>query len=86
MNLGGVPLIYAVEVHGAEAKLRLLGAEHGVVGFEIAAVGSEARWARPPFMGLPPFQGSPGTGPADDEHALYQRLSTLASREIEKGE
>lgn len=48
---GGSPLVHGVEVHGVEAQLRLLGAEEGVVGFEIAAVESEARWSRPPLTG-----------------------------------
>ena len=48
----GAPLIHAVEVHGSEAQLRLLGQGTGVVGFEIAVVGDTIHWSRPPLAGV----------------------------------
>ena len=85
---GGSALIHAVEVHGSESQLRLLGAEDGVVGFEIAEIGSDVHWTRPPLAGG--ASGSSGAGGASgasgDGQALYDRLSTLADREIEDGE
>ena len=76
-----------VEVHGAEAQLRLLGAERSVAGFEIAALGSDVRWPRPPLAEGPTGQGAPPSGAAaEDAQGLYERLSALARREIESGE
>ncbi len=87
---GGSALIHAVEVHGSESQLRLLGAEDGVVGFEIAEIGSDVHWTRPPLAGG--ATGSSGAGGAsgasgssDDGQALYDRLFTLSQREIEDG-
>ena len=87
--VGGTALIHAVEVHGVESQLRLLGAESGVVGFEIAEMGSDVHWSRPPLVGGASGQsgsssGAGGaSGSSDDGQALYDRLSTLAEREIE---
>ena len=85
---GGSALIHAVEVHGIESRLRLLGAEDGVVGFEIAEIGSDAHWTRPPLAGGASGSSGAGgvSGASDDGQALYDRLSTLADREIEDGE
>ena len=73
--VGGSALIHAVEVHGIESRLRLLGAEDGVVGFEIAEIGSDVHWSRPPLAGG--ASGSSGAGGAsgssDDGQALYGR-------------
>ena len=83
---GGSPLIHAVEVSGSEAQLRLLGAERGVVGFQITPIGSDVHRGRPPFAGGASGQIDPPEGPsgaADDSETLYDRLSTLAEREIE---
>ena len=85
----GSPLIHAVEVSGAEANLRLLGAERGVVGFQIASIGSDVRWGRPPLAGGASGQIDPPAGPsgaADDSGTLYDRLSTLAERKLEGAE
>ena len=87
--LEGVPLIHAVEVVGSETQLQLLGADKGVVGFEIAAVESGIRWPRPPLTGGSPeetdlvkrFADDPTIG--DDTPGMYGLVSTLASREIE---
>lgn len=83
--VGGSALIHAVEVHGSESQLRLLGAEDGVVGFEIAEIGSDVHWSRPPLVGG--ASGSSGAGGASgssaDGQALYNRLFTLSQREIE---
>lgn len=81
--VGGSALIHAVEVHGIESRLRLLGTERGVVGFEIAAIGSDVHWSRPSLSSG--ASGSSGVGGAsgasDDGQALYDRLSALADRE-----
>lgn len=79
----GSPLIHAVEVSGGEAQLRLLGAEQGIIGFQIALIGSDVLWGRPP---LASGQIDPPAGPAgaaNDSGTLYDRLSTLAEREME---
>ena len=84
--VGGTALIHAVEVHGVESQLRLLGAESGVVGFEIAEMESDVRWSRPPLVGGASGRSAPPSGvggASDDGRALYDRLSTLAEREIE---
>lgn len=86
---GSSPLIHAVEVSGAEAKLRLLGAERGVVGFQIAPIESDVHWGRPSLAGGASGQIDPPAGPsgaADDSETLYDRLSTLAERELEDAE
>ena len=82
----GSPLIHAVEVSGGESQLRLLGAEQGVIGFQIASIGSDVLWGRPPLASGVSGQIDPPTGPggaADDSGTLYDRLSTLAEREME---
>ncbi len=74
-------LIHAVEVHGSEEQLRLLGAERRVVGFEIAAIGSEVRWPRPPLMPGPTGQiGRPSIAFSGDSRELHDRLSRLSER------
>ena len=89
---GDAPLIHALEILGSEPQLLLLGAEKGVVGFEIAAIGSGVRWSRPPFTGVPTGQTPVTTSSADprsdidDARRLYEQLSTLAGREIESRE
>ena len=82
----GAPLIHAVEVHGAEAQLRLLGQETGVVGFEIAVVGDTIHWSRPPLddaaraqTPVPPAV-SGAAGAAGTGQRLYDQLSALAQR------
>ena len=87
--LNGGPLIHSVEVIGSETELRQLGADTGVVGFEIAAIESGIRWPRPPLNGGSPgesylikrFAVDPTIG--DDTPGMYGLLSALASREIE---
>ena len=86
-SAGDMPLIHAFEVLGSEAQLLLLGAEKGVVGFEIAAVGSDVRWSWPPLTGGPARQPTVTPRSAvDDAQEMYDRLSTLAGREIESRE
>lgn len=90
--VGGNALIHAVEVHGSESQLRLLGAESGVVGFEMAEMDSDVRWSRPALAGGasgqsdPPSGAGGASGSSDDGQSLYDRLSTLAEREIESVE
>ena len=82
---GDTALIHAVEVHGSEAQLRLLGQEDDVVGFEIAPVGSQVYWSRPPLVDAATGQtataaGTGTTGITGTSQELYDRLSTLAER------
>ena len=91
-SAGDAPLIHAVEVLGNEPHLMLLGSEKGVVGFEIAAIGSGVRWSRPPITGGPARQptvtprSADSRSAVDDAQEMYDRLSTLAGREIESRE
>ena len=82
-----MPLIHAVEVHGNESQLRLLGGEDGVVGFEIAEIGSGVRWPRPPLAAGPTRQAAPPLRAVRGvELGLYEQLSALARRKIESGQ
>ena len=82
---GSGPLIHAVEVYSSEAQLRLLGQEDDVVGFEIAPMGSQVYWSRPPLVDAATGQtataaGTGTTGITATSQELYDRLSTLAER------
>lgn len=78
------PLIYAVEVRGAEPQLRQLGADERVVEFHVLPVDSEERldWPSNKFIAeRQAVGGASGTGAEDlDAATLYARLDALARR------
>ena len=78
------PLIYAVEVRGAEPQLRQLGADERVVEFHVLPVDSEERldWPSNKFIAeRQAVGGASGTGAEDlDAATLYGRLDALARR------
>ncbi len=76
------PLIYAVEVRGAEPQLRQLGADERVVEFHVLPVDSEERLDWPSNKFIAERQAVGGASGAEDLDAatLYARLDALARR------
>ena len=76
------PLIYAVEVRGAESQLRQLGADVRVVEFHVLPVDSEERLDWPSNKFIAERQAVGGASGAEDLDAatLYARLDALARR------
>ena len=76
------PLIYAVEVRGAESLLRQLGADERVVEFHVLPVDSEERLDWPSNKFIAERQAVGGASGAEDLDAatLYARLDALARR------
>ena len=79
---GSAPLIYAVEVHGTEARLRRLGADARVVEFHVIPINSEERLDWPSNKFIAEREAVGGTSGAEDLDgaALYARLDALAQR------
>ena len=83
---GGRPLIYAVEVHGSEEQLRQLGTDESVIDFQIVALDSAEALHWPPHPTNFIAQGAgraDATTTAEDGYSLYQRMVTIANRELE---